>query len=150
PLTHRNIISDQRGCLAALNVARKNWVLGFLPMFHSFGLTITSLLPLLSGIRVVHHPDPTDAAALARKSGAYKPTLVAGTPTFMNHILERAKRGELDSWQMIVCGAEKCPPALVEKAKKHAPNAEVVEGYGITECSPVVAVTQPGKWRPGT
>ncbi len=150
PLTHRNIISDQRGCLDALQVDRKNSVLGFLPMFHSFGLTITGLLPLFVGVRVVHHPDPTDSGALARKVAAYKTTLAAGTPTFMSYIFDRAKPGELDSLRTIVVGAEKASPALFEKAKQAAPHAEVLEGYGITECSPVVSVTRPGRPHRGT
>jgi long-chain-fatty-acid--[acyl-carrier-protein] ligase len=150
PLTHRNIISDQRGCLEALNIGREHSALGFLPMFHSFGLTVTGLLPLFVGVRIVHHPDPTDAGALVRKIATYKPTLVAGTPTFVGYIFDRAKPGELDSLKIIIVGAEKCPPAVFEKAKDIAPNAEVLEGYGITECSPVVSVNRPGKIKPGT
>lgn len=150
PLTHANIIADQRGALEALKVKRDNSALGFLPMFHSFGLTVTGLMPLFTGVRVVHHPDPTDAGALARKVAAYKPTLAAGTPTFISYILERAKPGDLDSLRLIVVGAEKASDALFEKARKLAPHAEVLEGYGITECSPVVSVNRPGAARPGT
>ena len=58
-------------------------MLGFLPMFHSFGINVTGLLPLETGLRVVHHPDPTDAGGLARKIAAYKPTMLVGTPTFL-------------------------------------------------------------------
>ena len=150
PLTHRNIISDQRGCLNALKIGRDNSALGFLPMFHSFGLTVTGLLPLLVAVRIVHHPDPTDAGALVRKIAAYKPTLIACTPTFAGFILDRAKPGELDSLRIIIVGAEKCSQAVFDKAKVMAPNAEVLEGYGITECSPVVSVNRPGRVKPGT
>jgi long-chain-fatty-acid--[acyl-carrier-protein] ligase len=150
PLTHHNIISDQRACLEALRIDRKHTALGFLPMFHSFGLTVTGLLPLVVGVRVVHHPDPTDAGALVRKIAGYKPTLVAGTPTFLGYILDRARPGDLDSLEIIVVGAEKCPPHVFEKARALAPRAEVLEGYGITECSPVVSVNRPGHIKPGS
>jgi long-chain-fatty-acid--[acyl-carrier-protein] ligase len=150
PLTHHNIISDQRGCIEALKVSRDNSALGFLPMFHSFGLTVTGLLPIFVGVRIVHHPDPTDSSALVRKIATYKPTLIAATPTFLGFILDRAKPGELDSLRLIIVGAEKCPPHLFEKAKEIAPRAEVLEGYGVTECSPVVSVNRPGNVKPGT
>ncbi len=92
PLTHRNILSNQRSTLIAIGPTRRDAILSFLPMFHSFGLTLTGLLPLLAGVRVVHHPDPTEGAALARKVAAYRPTLVAGTPAFIEHLFERAGR----------------------------------------------------------
>ena len=68
PLTHRNILTNQRTGMPRSSACRRNdSILGFLPAFHSFGMSVTGLLPLLGGMRVVHHPDPTDAAGLARK-----------------------------------------------------------------------------------
>jgi long-chain-fatty-acid--[acyl-carrier-protein] ligase len=150
PLTHSNILSNQKGGLPELGLTRKDSILGFLPAFHSFGINITLLVPVLGGMRVVHHPDPTDAGALARKVGAYRPTVMCGTPTFLSYILDRAKPGQLDSLRTVIVGAEKCPPALFERCKQLAPGATILEGYGITECSPVVAANTPGKIRPGT
>jgi long-chain-fatty-acid--[acyl-carrier-protein] ligase len=150
PLTHRNLLSNARGCIEALGVSRRDSVLGFLPAFHSFGLSVTGLLPLLAGLRLVHHPDPTAASALARKAGTYKPTLLAGTPTFVGYILDRAAPGQLESLRLIVVGAEKCPKSVFERCAKAAPGAQVLEGYGVTECSPVVSVNRPGNSRPGT
>jgi long-chain-fatty-acid--[acyl-carrier-protein] ligase len=150
PLTHRNTLSNQRSALEALTVTARDAVLGFLPMFHSFGFTVTGLLPLLAGVRVVHHPDPTDAGGLARKVGAYRPSILVGTPAFIDHLLERGRPGELASLRLIVGGAEKCPPTLFEKARRVVPQAHLLEGYGVTECSPVVATNLPEANRPGS
>jgi long-chain-fatty-acid--[acyl-carrier-protein] ligase len=150
PLTHSNILSNQREGVPVLSLTRKDSILGFLPAFHSFGMSVTGLLPLLGGLRVVRHPDPTDAGGLVRKIAAYRPTLVVGTPTFISYILDRAQPGALDSLRLIVVGAEKCPPAVFERCKQLAPNATVLEGYGVTECSPVVSVNRPENNRPGT
>jgi long-chain-fatty-acid--[acyl-carrier-protein] ligase len=150
PLTHRNILTNHKGALPLLGLTRKDSILGFLPAFHSFGISVTCLLPILGGMRVVHHPDPTDAGGLARKTAAYRPTVVCGTPTFLSYILDHAKAHQLSSLRMIILGAEKCPPALFERCRKLAPGAVVLEGYGITECSPVVAGNTPKARREGT
>jgi long-chain-fatty-acid--[acyl-carrier-protein] ligase len=150
PLTHRNLLINQRDGQSVFSLSRADSLLGFLPAFHSFGLSITGLMPLLGGVPVVRHPDPTDAGGLTRKIAAYRPTLLVGTPTFISYILDRAKPGDLNSLRLIVVGAEKCPPALFERVAAQAPNATLLEGYGITECSPVVSVNRPGANKPGT
>jgi len=150
PLTHRNILSCQRGVAEVMNVTTADVLLGFLPAFHSFGLTVTTLLPLLTGVRVVHHPDPTDAAGLVHKAAAYGATLLVGTPTFVHYILERAAPESLATLRLVVVGAEKCPPGLFERCRELAPKAAVLEGYGITECAPVVSVNPPRAPKPGS
>src|SRR5262249_9566293 len=72
------------------------------------------------------------------------------TPTFIHHTLTRAEPGGLPSLRLIVVGAEKCPPAVFERCATVAPKAVIVEGYGITECSPVVSVNPPEAPRPGS
>jgi len=150
PLTHGNIMHDVRAGAAAFGFQRDDILLGFLPPFHSFGLSANIVLPLVGGVRVVHHADPTDAAGLARKIAAYKPTLLFSTPTFVSYILNAAKPADLASLRIVVTGAEKCPDSLFARAKEMMPRAILSEGYGITECSPVVSVNRPGNVRPGT
>jgi long-chain-fatty-acid--[acyl-carrier-protein] ligase len=150
PLTHANIIADQRAAVAPQKLARSDSVLGFLPLFHSFGLTLASLFPILAGARLVHHPDPTDASALARKLAAYRPTILIATPTFVGLVLNRCKPGDLDSLRLVVVGAEKCPDEIFERVAALAPRATVLEGYGVTECSPCVSVNPVDAVRRGT
>ncbi len=150
PLTHANIIADLRGAVPPQELTRADSVLGFLPMFHSFGLTIAGLFPILGGAKVVHHPDPTDASSLAKKAATYRPTIIIGTPTFVGFIMNRCQSGDLDSLRLIVVGAEKCPDEIFNRAHELAPNATVLEGYGVTECSPCVAVNPVAKVKRGT
>jgi long-chain-fatty-acid--[acyl-carrier-protein] ligase len=150
PLTHRNILTLLRNGAPFLGFTRRDSILGFLPAFHSFGMTVTCLLPLLGGFPVVHHPDPTDASALTHKLGVYRPTILVGTPTFVGFILERAKPEQLTSLRLIIVGAESCPPSVRQRCAELAPSATVLEGYGITECSPVVACNTVAENRPHT
>ncbi|MGL6097801.1 MAG: AMP-binding protein [Fimbriiglobus sp.] len=150
PLTHANVIADLRAVLPLLKLDRTETALVFLPLFHSFGHTVTGLLPVFAGIKAVYHPDPTDAGALVRKAAMYKPTATATTPTFLNFLFDKAKPGDLDSLRVLVVGAEKCPESVFERAKALAPNATVMEGYGVTECSPVVSVNPRDAVRAGT
>jgi acyl-CoA synthetase (AMP-forming)/AMP-acid ligase II/acyl carrier protein/1-acyl-sn-glycerol-3-phosphate acyltransferase len=150
PLSHRNIISNINSALEAYVLGRGDALLGFLPSFHSFGVTVTAMLPILAGARVVHHPDPTDATLLVRKIKMYKPTILCGTPTFVGFIGARTRPGDLDSLRLMIVGAEKCPQSLFDKMAQLAPKAALLEGYGITECSPLVAANRVEDIRHGT
>ncbi|MEI9997683.1 MAG: AMP-binding protein [Verrucomicrobiota bacterium] len=150
PLTHRNVLSVVKGGASALGFKRGDIILGFLPPFHSFGMAGNIVLPLAGGVRVVHHADPTDAAGLVRKIEACKPTLLLTTPTFLGYIFNAAKPAQLASLRIVIVGAEKCPDALFARAQEMIPNAILSEGYGITECSPVVSVSRPDDVRRGT
>ncbi len=150
PLSHRNLLTNLRAALTRLQATRGDVLLGFLPPFHSFGLLANVLAPVLAGIRVAHYPDPTDAAGLVRTVAAYKTTIMVTTPTFLSYMFAAALPEDLASLRVIVTGAEKCPEAMFERAKQMAPHAFIMEGYGITECSPVVAGNLPDKLKPGS
>lgn len=145
PLTHRNILSDISGILDAFPLRRDDVLLGFLPPFHSFGLTVCTMLPLLSGLRVAYHPNPNESRKIAKGILAWRATITAGTPTFLRSILRSGAAQQFATLRALVSGAERAPQELFDQVKALPHPVEVLEGYGITECSPVVTMNRPGK-----
>lgn len=150
PLTHANLLANIRDVFGFFRFLPEDRVLGMLPPFHSFGLTCSMLFPLCAGLRVVFHPNPTEGAHLAKTIEAYGVTLLMGTPTFLNGIVRAAEDRQLQTLRKVVAGAEKCPAQVYEAVSRRWPRLAILEGYGITECSPVVAANDEHDPRPGT
>lgn len=150
PLTHGNILANIRDAAQALHFRQDERVMGCLPPFHAFGLTTTTILPLLLGLRVVYHPNPTEGRMLARIIEAYHATLLVGTPTFLGGIIRVAEDRHLESLRIVVSGAEKCSEQIYATLARRWPKTTVLEGYGITECSPVVSVNREDDPRSGS
>ncbi len=146
PLTQKNLLTDLKGTLELFPMTQQEIILSFLPPFHSFGFTVTTILPLITGIRVAYTPNPTDTAAIIRLLRHTEPTIMASTPTFLKILLQAANRDDLASLQRVVSGAEACTDDLrTQFAEKANPDAQIIEGYGITECAPVVTINPPEK-----
>ncbi len=150
PLSHTNVLTNLGDIATIVALRESDRLLGMLPPFHSFGLTVNMLAPLTVGIRTVYHPNPTDGAVLAKMIEAYGVSILVGTPTFLNGIVRAAGEGQLASLRLAVTGAEKCPQRVYEALAQSCPRAVILEGYGITECSPVVAANRDGCVRPFT
>jgi acyl-[acyl-carrier-protein]-phospholipid O-acyltransferase/long-chain-fatty-acid--[acyl-carrier-protein] ligase len=143
-LSHRNIVANIMQVSDVLNTQQDDIVFGSLPLFHSFGLTVTSLMPLLEGIPVVCHPDPTDVVAAAKAVARYRATVLCGTSTFLRLYARNQKVHPLmlRSLRIVVAGAEKLAPDVRDMFSRKF-NVAVYEGYGATETTPVASVNIP-------
>jgi acyl-[acyl-carrier-protein]-phospholipid O-acyltransferase/long-chain-fatty-acid--[acyl-carrier-protein] ligase len=143
-LTHRNIMANVRQTSDVLNTEANDVVLSNLPLFHAFGLTATTFLPLLEGIPMVCHPDPTDALGCAKAIARHRATFLCSTSTFLR-LYTRNKRIHpmmLESLRIVVAGAERLSPDVRESfALKFG--KPIYEGYGATETTPVASCNLP-------
>lgn len=149
PLSHHNILSNQTAAFLCVDFNKKDIFYGVLPPFHSFGFSVTGLFPLLTGLRVYYSPDPTDYRLIARDIDKWQATIFCCAPTFIKGVFQVALPSQLTSLRYIVAGAEKTPQDLFDYVKRLGDGKELIEGYGITECAPVVTISRPGKPKKG-
>lgn len=144
PLSHHNLLTNIRSGLTCIQLNRNDSVLSFLPPFHSFGFTMTGIFPIICGVKVAYSPNPTESYVLAREIEKRKITMVCGAPTFLKGILKSASPGQLKTLRMVISGAERTPPELLKMVEGLGKTVQFLEGYGITECSPLLTIKRPG------
>ncbi|MDR0408205.1 MAG: acyl-[ACP]--phospholipid O-acyltransferase [Campylobacteraceae bacterium] len=143
-LTHKNLLANIKQVADLLNFRKDDVVLNSLPAFHSFGLTITTLMPLCEGILMVCIADPTDVVGIGKMCVRYRVSILFGTSTFFRLYVKNKKLHPLmlQSVRIAVAGAEKLKDD-VKNSFKIKFGINIYEGYGTTETAPVVCVNMP-------
>jgi len=151
--THANLLSNIDACLRAMEIQERDVFLAILPTFHTFGLTCVFLLPLLTGGRVhfVQRFIPAAVVREMRESGA---TIFMGVPSMFKALLKSFSEGNsaaggFPSLRLCVSGGEALPIEIGQKFQSQS-GVAMVEGYGMTETSPVISLNRAGRAKWGT
>lgn len=147
-LTHANILANVEQIEQHVELEDTDIFFNPLPTFHCYGLTAGTLWPIISGNQVVLHPSPLQTKSIAKRIFETKSTVLFATDTFLQQYMRASTEGGLSSLRIAVCGAERVREETRRTAEKFT--MEVLEGYGVTECAPVLAANQPGDIRAGT
>jgi len=141
-LSHHNILANIQAMAQVFWINDSDVVVGVLPFFHSFGFTVTIWLPLVTGCGAAYHSNPTEAAKIGELVAKYRGTLLVSTPTFYAGYTRKCTVEQFSSLRFVLVGAEKLRESIA-KAFHEKFGLELLEGYGCTEMSPVVAVNGP-------
>ena len=142
PLTHRNVMANVLQFGSRLNIGRDASILGCLPLFHSFGCTVTLWYPIIDGVNLVTYPSPLETKRLAELISLHQINVLLATPTFLRGYMKRIDPAQLKSLQLVVTGAEKLPQNLADAFEEKF-GVRPMEGYGLTETSPATNVNLP-------
>jgi len=141
PLSHKNVIHDLWGSLQLFDIRANGIFLSFLPPFHSFGFTVLSILPLITGVRAAYTPNPTNLREVLNVLKHTKANNIMVTPTLLKMLMARASEGDLDTVELVISGAESLHKDVITTFKNITKGKSlIIEGYGITECSPIVSL----------
>lgn len=149
-LSHANLVSNTRQifALAAGFLSERDVFMNALPAFHSFGLTAGLLLPLFHGMKVVLYPSPLHYKQVPKLIGETRCTFLFSTDTFLQGYARAADPDDLKSVRYVVAGAERVKPQTREMWAPYG--TTILEGYGCTECSPVLACNTPVATKAGS
>ena len=140
-LSHYSIDANAQGATQVLHLYHQERVLGILPFFHSFGYLVFWFV-MFNNAGLVFHPSPIDVAAIGELIRRQRVTFLVTTPTFLQLYARRCTPEQFSSLRVVLTGAEKLSTRLYEAFKDRF-GIEPVEGYGVTECAPVIAVNCP-------
>lgn len=149
PLSHKNIEANIDSILNIFHFTSDEVFMCTLPYFHSFGLTTALWLPLLQGMKLLTLADPLDFKRTCTLVKKHSASFLVGTPYFFWGYLRKSDPGDFSTLRIALTGADKCPDSLRQAfLDKH--KITLLEGYGTTECSPVVSANTLTCNRPGS
>jgi acyl-[acyl-carrier-protein]-phospholipid O-acyltransferase/long-chain-fatty-acid--[acyl-carrier-protein] ligase len=148
-LSHANILSNIAQIRAHIAIVPEDVMFNALPVFHCFGLTGGTILPLLAGFKVVSHPTPLQPKEIVKRIKTHAATILISTDTFIGQYARAADDDELRTVRLPVCGAERVRDETRAFVRNKC-GIILLEGYGVTETSPVIAINQPEANHPGT
>lgn len=150
-LSYRNIFSNIENIVKVFNITPKDRFIVYLPMFHAFTLTATVLLPLYTASPIVIVRSIMPFSNVIKQTLLRRVTVFMGVPEVFN-ALSKAKLPWYFMWfnriRFFVSGGAPLPLDTLERMKKKFKRATLLEGYGLSECSPVVSVNLPEKQKP--
>jgi acyl-[acyl-carrier-protein]-phospholipid O-acyltransferase / long-chain-fatty-acid--[acyl-carrier-protein] ligase len=141
-LTHANLLANVRQMLVVCDLQDGDRMFNALPLFHSFGLTAGLLLPLVRGFGTFLYPSPLHYRVIPMLVYLQDSTLLLATNTFLNLYARRAHPYDFHALRYLFAGAEKVQEATATAWARQF-GVRVLEGYGATECSPVIAANTP-------
>jgi len=141
-LTNHNIGSNVEAIDQVIHLRSDDTLLGILPFFHSFGYMVTLWAVLGLDIRCVYHYTPLEPKQVGKLCEKWGVTILLATPTFLRSYLKKCEPQQFEKLEIAVAGAEKLPTELCDKFEKKF-GVRPVEGYGVTELSPLVSVNVP-------
>lgn len=148
-LSHRNILSNIAQVGARIDFNPRDIIFNALPIFHSFGMTGGMLLPVLSGLKTFMYPSPLHYRIIPELVYDINATVLFGTDTFLASYGKRADPYDFYSVRYFVAGAEKVKAETRQLYMQKFGKA-ILEGYGATECGPVLAVNTPMHFKIGS
>jgi acyl-[acyl-carrier-protein]-phospholipid O-acyltransferase/long-chain-fatty-acid--[acyl-carrier-protein] ligase len=148
-LSHRNMLANAAQAAARIDFGRTDKVFNVLPVFHSFGLTAGLLLPLVSGVRIYLYPSPLHYRTVPELVYGTNATILFGTDTFLAGYARAGHPYDFRSLRYVLAGAEPVRDAT-RRTYMEKFGLRILEGYGVTETAPVLAINTPMFNRFGT
>ncbi|MCK5872486.1 MAG: AMP-binding protein, partial [Methylococcales bacterium] len=148
-LSHRNILANIHQIKSRISFNAQDTVLNFLPLFHSFGFTAGTILPLMNGIKTFYYPSPLHYSIVPEIAYEQNATIMFGTNTFLGAYAKKAHPYDFNSMRYVIAGAEKLQNTTRDLWMEKF-GIRILEGYGATETAPVISVNTPMDCKIGT